>query len=568
VIMPKPASPHFISTLGRTIEEGMSLQRQGRLNEAEKIYARVLKTLPDQFETLQLLAEIKLQRAKPGEALRLMTAAVAARPDSVDAHVHLGHVLRALKRDGDSLASYERALAIDPDNVEALGNRGDIFLAQQRPADALACFERILHILPTHHPAQANRGVALGMLARYEEALAEFVAVAEVAPSPMTFFNQGRTLAALGRHAEAVATFDQALAIDTDHLSAWNGRGLSLHALNRHAEAITSFDRALAIDPENADAHFNKALALLAIGHYLKGFSEYEWRWNRRGFERLRHNFNRPLWRGEYPLQHRTILLHAEQGLGDTIQFIRYAIALAGSGVKAILEVHQELKPLISRLEAFQAVIALGEARPAYDVHCPLGTLPMVYKTEPETVPAEIPYLSASTDRTNRWRPRLEARSGLRIGLVWAGNVAHPNDRNRSIPLATLCSLWSAEVCFIGLQRDLRAGDADILASSPVLHLGGELADFDDTAALLALCDLVISVDTSVAHLAAAMGRPVWILLPHFSDWRWTAAAVSTPWYPAARLFRQPQPGDWDSVIGSVMNDLIARTSGSSQRPF
>jgi tetratricopeptide (TPR) repeat protein len=556
--MPKPASPHFMSTLGRTIEEGLTLQRQGRVTEAEKIYARILKTLPAQFETLQLLAEIKMQRAKPGEALRLMTAAVAARPESVDAHVHLGHVLRALKRDADALANYERALAIDPDNVEALGNRGDILLAQQRPAEALACFEQVLLILPSHHPARVNRGVAFGMLGHYEQALADFVAASAVAPDPMTFFNQGRTLAALGRHAEAVATFDQALAIAADHVGAWNGRGLSLNVLNRHADAIASFDRALAIDPDSADTHFNKALALLAIGDYLKGFSEYEWRWDRRGFERLRRNFNRPLWRGEYPLQHRTILLHAEQGLGDTIQFIRYAVALADSDVKVILEVHQELKPLMSRLEGFQSVIGLGEARPAYDVHCPLGTLPMVFKTEPETVLAEIPYLSASMDRINRWRPLVEARPGRRIALVWAGNVAHPNDRNRSIPLATLRALWTAEASFISLQRDLRAGDAEMLARSPVLHLGGELADFDDTAALLALCDLVISADTSVAHLAAAMGRPVWILLPHFSDWRWTAAAASSPWYPAARLFRQPQPGDWNSVVVRVMGDLIA----------
>jgi tetratricopeptide (TPR) repeat protein len=555
--MPKPASQQFLSTLGRTIEEGVLLQRQGRLAEAEKIYTRVLKTLPDQFETLQLLAEIKMQRAKPGEALRLMTAAVAARPDSVDARVHLGHVLRALKRDADALASYERGLAIDPDNVEALGNRGDILLALQRPAEAIVCFEKVLAVSPEHPAAWANRGVALAELGRYEEALTDFEAALAAAPNPLTFFNYGKTLAALGRHSESAAAFDRAVAVVPGHVGAWSSRGVSLQALNHHSEAITSFDKALAIDPDYADAHFNKALALLAIGDYPRGLVEYEWRWRRSGAERLRQNFGRPLWRGDYPLLGRTILLHAEQGLGDTIQFVRYVSPLARSGVTVILEVHQELKGLLSRLDGCQATIALGEARPAFDVHCPLGTLPMAFKTELATVPAEIPYLFADADRVDRWRQRLETLGGPRVALAWAGNVAHANDRNRSIPLAKLQSLWAGDGArFVSLQRDLRDSDAEILAAAPVLHLGAELADFDDTAAVLSLCDLVIAVDTSVAHLAAAMGRPTWVLLPFSSDWRWTAAADSNPWYPAVRHFRQPLPGDWNSVVTQVLSEL------------
>jgi tetratricopeptide (TPR) repeat protein len=555
--MSKPASPQFIATLGRTIEEGVTLQRQGRLGEAEKIYTRILKILPEQFETLQLLAELKMQRGKPGEALRLMTAAVAARPDSADARIHLGHVLRTLKRDADALVSYETALAIDPCNIEALGNRGDILLTLRRPAEALACFDKVLGMSPQLAAARANRGVALAALNRREEALIDFEIAVASAPSPMTFFNYGTTLAVLDRHAQALVAFDRVLAIDSNHVSAWNGHGVSLNALNRHVEAVASFDRALAVDPDHADAHFNKALALLAIGDYRRGLAEYEWRWKRSG-ARARHNFGRPLWRGEYPLQNRTILLHAEQGLGDTIQFVRFAVPLARDGVKVVLEVQQQLKPLLSRVEGCEATIPLGEARPAYDVHCPLGTLPLVFKTEIGTVPADIPYLFADAARVNRWRPRLKALGARRIALVWAGNVDHPNDHNRSIPLANLRPLWSSDAArFVSLQRDLRDGDEAILKASPMLHLGGELADFDDTAAVLALCDLVISVDTSVAHLAAAMGRPLWVLLPYFSDWRWTAADLS-PWYPAACLFRQPRLGDWESVVARVAGELSA----------
>jgi tetratricopeptide (TPR) repeat protein len=534
-----------LNDLGRTIEEGMILQRQGRLAEAEKIYTRILKTLPDQFETLQLLAELKMARQKPGEAFRHMTAAVAARPGSADARIHLGHVLRALKRDADALASFDKALAIDPASIDGLGNRGDVLLALRRPAEALACFDRILSVSPGHAEARANRGAALAALARHAEALADFDAALATALNPIVFYNRGLALAALGRPAEAIAAYDRTLALVANHASAWSSRGVALQALNRHADAIASFDRAIAIEPDFADAHFNKSLALLAIGDYPRGQTEYEWRWKRSGTEHLRHGFARPLWRGGEPPHHKTILLHAEQGLGDTIQFVRYARLLGRAGANVILETHPELKPLLARLEGCRSVIARGEARPAHDFHCPLGSLPMAFKTELSSVPTEIPYVSADAERIECWRPRLEALAGPRVAVVWAGNAAHANDLHRSVPLALLRPLWAGDGArFVSLQRDLRAGDAEILAAAPVLALGTELADFDDTAAVLAGCDLLITVDTSVAHLAGAMGRPVWLLLPFSSDWRWTAQGDRSPWYPSVRLYRQSRPDD------------------------
>src|SRR5215470_5941188 len=378
--MPKPASPQFLATLGRTIEDGMILQRQGKLAEAEKIYARILKVLPDQFETLQLLAELKMQRGKPGEAFRHMSAAVAARPGNADARIHLGHVLRALKRDADALASFEDAARLDPANVDALGNRGDVLLALGRPADALACFGKVLSVAPGHPEALANRGAALAALGRHGEALADFDAVLATAPNPMVAYNRGLALANLGRSAEAVAAYDQALAVVPNHAAALSSRGVALQALNRHAEAIASFDRALALAPDFADAHFNRSLALLATGDYARGQMDYEWRWKRSGAA-ARQNFNRPLWLGETPLGSRTILLHAEQGLGDTIMFARYVGLLARAGAKVMLEVHPELKALVSRLPGAAAVIGLGEPRSAHDVHCPLGSLPLALKT-------------------------------------------------------------------------------------------------------------------------------------------------------------------------------------------
>jgi tetratricopeptide (TPR) repeat protein len=556
--MPRPASPQFLATLGRTIEEGMLLQRQGKLAEAEKIFNRILKTLPDQFETLQLLAELKMTRGKPGEAFRHMSAAVAARPNAVDARIHLGHVLRALKRDADALASFDKALAIDPASVDALGNRGDVLLALRRPAEALACFEKILAAAPGHAEARANRGVALAALGRHEAALADFDAVLAAGPQPIVSYNRGNALAALGRHAEAVAAYEHALTMLPNHAPAWSSRGVSLQALNRHADAIASFDRALALAPGYADAHFNRSLALLAIGDYPRGQVEYEWRWKRSGTDNIRRDVSRPLWLGETPLEGKTILLHAEQGLGDTIQFVRYVGALARAGASVVLEVHAELKPLLSRLEGAH-VIARGEPRPPHDVQCPLGSLPLALKTTLDSVPSDIPYLSPDPGRVARWGPRLEAFGGPRVALVWAGNPAHPNDRNRSLPLAKLAPLWEGDRArVVSLQRERRPGDAELLAAAPLLDLGNDLADFDDTAAVLADCSLVLTVDTSVAHLAGALGRPLWILLPFASDWRWTADGGRSPWYPQARLYRQPRPGDWDGVVARVLADLPA----------
>ena len=561
--MPKPVSQEFLSNLGRTIEEGVALQRRGQLADAEKIYTRILKTLPDQFETLQLLAELKMQRGKAGEAFRLMSAAVAARPRSADALVHLGFVLRALKRDADALASFEKAIALDAGNIDALGSRGDVLLSLNRPQEALECFDNILSVDIRHAGARANRGVALAALGRYDEALADFDAALGAAPQdPMALYNRANALFGLGRYAESLAAYDRVVALVPQHAVAWNNRGNTLTALKRHQDAVASFTQAIALQPDYADAHFNRSLALLATGDYLRGFSEFEWRWKRTGMAHVRHNYGRPLWLGEQPLDRKTILLHSEQGLGDTIHFARYVRLLARSGAKVVLEVQGELKPLLSRLDGLSSIRARGETLPPFDVHCPLGSLALAFKTELAGVPAEIPYLAADEDRIAKWRPRIEGLATPRIALVWSGNTAHANDRNRSIPLARLAPLWtSGRARIVSLQREVRGEDAEILRASPnIIHFGDELADFVDTAAIVALCDLVISVDTSVAHLAAAMGRPVFVLLPFSPDWRWTLDRDTSPWYPAARLFRQPELGDWDSVIARVAGELPAVT--------
>jgi tetratricopeptide (TPR) repeat protein len=549
----------------QSLPQGVGLHQKGRFDEAEKIYARILKEAPDHIETLQLMAQLKMSRGEPAEAYQCLMAVVSARPSSADALMLLGHVLRALKRDDEALTRFEQALAIDSNHIDALGSRGDMLLARGRAEEALQAFNRILSLAPGHADARANRSAAFAALGRYEEALADCDAVLSYAPAnAMAYYNRANALSSLGRYVESLVAYDRVLALFPQHVLAWINRGNALSALKRHADAVASFEKALALRPDYADAYFNKSLALIASGDYARGFAAYEWRWKRTGMS-TRRNYGRPLWLGEFSLERKTILIHSEQGLGDTIQFVRYVPMLARAGATVVLEVHAELKSLLSRLAGVSQIVARGEELPAFDVYCPLGSLPLAHKTGLSNVPADIPYLAADESRIAKWRPRLEALKKPRVALVWAGNVNHANDRNRSIALSQLKPVWENNGAnFISLQRELRDADAEALKNAPeILRLGDQLADLDDTAAVVALCDLVICVDTAVAHLAGAMGRPTWVLLPFSADWRWMQEGERSPWYPAGRLFRQPQLGDWGNVIARVHAEL-AKLGGAS----
>jgi len=552
-----PVPPPF--DIAQAIQEAVALHRQNRLREAEKIYARVLKANPNTFDALNLLGALKAQTGQMGEALRLISAAVKINPRAGDALVNLANVFHALKRDADALDCLDKALALDPNDLQALANRGSALLTLNRPQEALDCCERVLQRAPGHGEALLNRGVARAALGRHAEALADFDAAFKVAPAhPQIHYNRGNALLQLGRPAEALAAFDRTLAALPEHAGALNNRGNALRALNRNAEAAASFGKLLTLQKNNADAHFNLAMALLTDGDLRRGFEHYEYRWTRTGMTDTRRGYRGPLWLGDYPLGNKRILLHAEQGLGDTIQFARYAPLLARGGARVILEAPPTLKTLLSGLPGIVSCHARGEPLPPYDVHCPLGSLPLAMKTDAGNVPADIPYLHAGNDALAKWRPVIEALPGKRVALAWAGQPAHANDRNRSMDLKLLEPLFAVEgVSFVSVQRDLRDGDAAVLARHQnVRDVGDRLADMSDSAAVVALTDLTISVDTSVAHLAGSLGRPLWVLLPFAPDWRWTLTGDHSPWYPQARLLRQPSVDDWASVVASLRDAL------------
>jgi tetratricopeptide (TPR) repeat protein len=551
---------------GHALSQALVLHRQGQLHDAEKIYARVLKAMPGNFDALNLLGAIRMQQGQFGEARGLFSAAVKANPGIAAAWCNLGQAEYALKRPAEALKYFEKAQALAPDDADILYQHANALLSLDRPRDALAEFQVVLARKPQHFEARLNSGLAQATLGFPDHALADFDAALALAPQhPIAHYNRGVALIRLGRYAEAVAANDRAIAAAPQHIGAWLNRGKALAQLRRMDEAIKSYGEVLALRKDHADTHFNQALALLTIGDYRRGFTEYEWRWRRTGMPPQKSR-GRPLWLDEYPLAGKTILLHAEQGLGDTIQFARYVPLIAARGASVVLEVQPELKSLLSRLEGAAAVMARGEALPPFDVHCPLGSLPLAMKTELQTVLASTSYLSADEVHLNKWSARLQQIPRPRVAVAWSGNPAHDNDRNRSLPFGALAPLFPppnppplagegrvGAPSFISIQRDLRSEDAARLAAeSPFTHIGGELDDFSDTAAVLALCDLIISVDTAPVHLAGAMGRPVWVLVPFAPDWRWTREGETTPWYPTARLFRQDSPGDWNAVIARV----------------
>jgi hypothetical protein len=357
-------------------------------------------------------------------------------------------------------------------------------------------------------------------------------------------------------------------------VDAWNNLGLTQIDLNRHGEALTSYGRALALNPEAAETHWNESLCLLQMGRLQAGWRKYEWRWERRRIMASRRGFAQPLWLGDFPIAGKTILLHAEQGLGDTLQFCRYAALVSELGAKVILEVQPELLRLMSTLDGVDQLIEAGDTLPPFDCHCPLLSLPLALKTDLGTIPAATPYLFAESGAVREWRERVEAdaQGRVKVGIVWAGgNRPHvaelrKNDARRSVTLARLAPILDVPgVQFFSLQKGPAAQQLTASEwSARVIDYTEELRDFADTAALVANLDLVISVDTSTAHLAGALDRPVWILNRFDTCWRWMLERSDTPWYPHARLFRQPALGDWDSVMKAVSaalaRDAFART--------
>ncbi len=506
-------------------------------------------------------ALIALGRA--GEALTAYERALALRPDDPQGRYNRANALRDLGRLEAAVAGYDAAIALWPAYVEALGNRGAVLARLARLDEALASLDTALAARPSAE-AHRNRGAVLARLRRLEEAIASYEAAAAADPeSAQAHSDRASALNDLGRSPEALAAADRAIALDPQLADAHNNRGVALYTQRRLDEALACYDRALAIAPDAAEPHVNRALARLLAGDLAAGFAEYRWRWRLSGVERERPRIGCPEWEGE-PLAGQRLLIFAEQGFGDTLQFVRFVprAATLGAGVTLLVEAPL-VKLLAASLPGVEVVDRLPE-NAAFDAQAAMLCLPRLLGVTLDTVPADTPYLAADPAASAGWARRLAALPGRKVGLVWAGAsrrhepAAAAIDARRSLRLAQLAPLASAPgVQFVSLQ----IGEPAAEASAPprglqLVDWTGELGDFADTAALVAGLDLVISVDTSVAHLAGALGRPVWILSRYDGCWRWLRDRDDSPWHPTARLFRQPAPGDWESPIAAVVATL------------
>jgi Flp pilus assembly protein TadD len=458
-----------------------------------------------------------------------------------------------------------RVLALEPDHAEAAFLRGLVAHDTERPEDAITYFRKTIAVQPEHPDAYNGLGMAYRTLDRVEDAVGCFQRALEINPDfAEAHTNCGNALRDLGRLDEAFAHCSRAVALTPGAAEIRNNLGSVLRSLGRVDEAIAEFRQAAGLRPDLTQVHFNLAMALLSRGDLTAGWAKYEWRLQG-GVKGIRpRDFSKPQWQGE-DLNGRTILLYAEQGLGDTIQFCRYAPLVAARGGRVILEVPRPLVGLLSGLEGVEHVIVAGEPLPVFDFHCSLMSLPNVFGTTLATIPATTPYLPIDEPRRKYWQQRLTSSTGLRIGIVWAGNPNNPDDRQRSLPFAALAPLWNIPgIRWYSLQVGERRADLDAAPPGMIEDLSPALNDFAGTAAVISQLDLVLSVCTSVAHLSGTIGCPTWVMLHFAADWRWMTERQDTPWYPSARLFRQAEPGEWGHVIHNITFQLRDLVHGSS----
>ncbi len=509
---------HFL--LGKAKQEQLDLQ--GALADFEA----ALAARPGFAEPMESAAQAALDLKRFEDALAWANRARAARANP-QMDLVAAQALDKLERPAEALQMIDALLSQDPDFVVALEGRGTMLLRLSRPAEALEAFQRAIAVEGESASRLSNVAVALHRLARFDEAAATARRSLDLAPD---------------RRDEA-----------------YNLAAVLLEML-RTDEAMQILKRVSARWPQDADIGWNLAIGHLLRGELAEGFAAYEHRFlcDAFGWRKPAPDFGRPRWTGRESLEGRSILLFAEQGLGDSIQLLRYVPLVAARARDVVLRLPRALKPLLQGLPANCRWVSESEAPPRTNFQCPIMSLPAAFGTTLATLPAKVPYLAADPARIAAWRERLRCLGpSPKVGVVWSGNASHPNDRNRSIALETFRAIARDGVQFVSLQPEVREKDrAAYDAWKGLARFGEELKDFADTAALVTALDLVVTVDTSVAHVTGALGRPLWVLLPHYPDWRWMLGREDSPWYPSARLWRQPQPRDWPSVLARVRDEL------------
>jgi Flp pilus assembly protein TadD len=545
--------------IDKLMQAAIQHHQAGRLPDAESAYRRVLARQPIHFDAVYLLGVLAHQAGNSAAAADLIRQAISLNPGYAEAHAKLGVVLVSLGQLAPAIEAFQEAIALNPEFAEAHTNLGASLAALSRYDQAVEAYRRAIAIRPNYPEALSNLGVSLEQLEQLDEAVVVYRKAIALRPGqPEMYSNLGSALTKQGLTAEAVAVFDEAIRYNPNSPEAHANLGRVLNDIGQFDRAAAASKKAIELRPDFANAHWNLALTLLSRGDLANGFAEYEWR--------LRHRENAekvktvpvPQWRGE-ELRGRTIVLRSEQGFGDVIQFVRYAPLVAARGAKVILEANPELYRLLQCVPGMQQIVEHGRPLPPCDLQCPMLSLPAVFGTAEHSIPREMPYLWPDAELIDHWGGAFAgAVKKLKVGMSWAGNPKHTHDRNRSMRLVELLPLAQVPgVEFYALQKGPAGAQAAAMAGRwPIVDYTNRLADFADTAAMLSHLDMVITVDTAVAHLAGAMGKPVWVMLPLVAEWRWMVGREDSPWYPTMRLFRQSALGRWGDVVERVAGEL------------
>jgi tetratricopeptide (TPR) repeat protein len=537
---------------------GAALKEKKKIEEAEQAFKRALALRPGYADALSNLGVVLQAQDKVEEAIEAFSRASELNPQSAKTHVNLGSALLKKEQYAEAGEAYRQALAREAGNADALFGLGSSYHGRKLSKEAVVEYRAALVVRPDFPEAHFNLGKALQDLGELDSAVSHYRRAVELQPDLAEAVNTfGSLMLDLGRHAEAIEVLEAALRVKPDVGQTHHVLANVLQRLERFDEALEAYRRAMELLPDSDLVRWNRSLIILSQGKLREAWRDYELRRKVLKVASIAQPSG-PEWRGEN-LDGKGILLHSEQGFGDVIQSIRYVPLVRERGGRVIVLCPRSLHRLLSRELEIDALVGGGETVPGYDVQCSLFSLPHVFDTSIETIPNRVPYVFADPNDIQRWRERLAREPGkLKVGLSWAGNPEHQNDRNRSLPLADFALLAGAgDITFVSLQKGAGAAQAAAPpAGMRIVDWTRELTDFADTAGLVANLDLVIAVDTAVAHLAGAMGKPTWILLATPADWRWMIGRADSPWYPTARLFRQERYGQWAGCIRKVGEEL------------
>jgi len=572
---------------------GLIYLQTGKYNDAQRLIKRSLELNPNNPQAQNNLGNLYVNINELESALNAYEKALEKNPKFAEAAINKANLLRKINRPTDALAYYDQTLNIKPDFFEALLNKGNLLIELNLYMEAIDSYKNAILINSNSSEAYYNLGLALHKIGHFNEAVTQFNKAIQIQPNYADAYNDlSTTYASLNQLENALLCITSAININSKRVDFYNNQGLILNRLSRHADAIKSFECILRLQPEQAEAYFNlgniykelknfdksfynydsaiqlkvdyaecywnKALLHLLLEQYSEGWEMYEWRWNWDGFNKERRNFQQPLWLGDESLKGKTILIHCEQGLGDCIQFSRYIKNLEPLEATVIFEVYQPLINLFKSLDYPKLLIERGQPLPEFDYHCPLLSLPLALYSRQSAIPKFNTYLSSTDEKLRYWEMKLHNANENRpkIGIVWSGSTLHKNDKNRSIMLDLFIKALPDHFQYISLKKEVDNNEALLLIKSNIIDFSKEIGDFEDTAAICDQMDLIITVDTSVAHLSGALGKPTWILLPYTPDWRWSLNKETTSWYPNAKLYRQSIERSWVPVLNQIRTDL------------